>query len=195
VPANTKRRSEHRSTTELVKAAADGDGRAWDAIVERYAGMVWAVSRGCGLSQSDAAEVSQTTWLRLVERLGSIHDPERLGSWLAVTARRESWQVSRRSRRTIPTDTEATLSEREADEDIDHDILAGERHDWLRQAFETLHPRCQRLLRLLTADPAPAYVDVAAALDMPVGSIGPTRARCLECLRKRGIDLMELVAS
>jgi RNA polymerase sigma factor (sigma-70 family) len=157
--------------------------------------MVWAVCRGCGLSRSDAAEVSQTTWLRLVERLGSIHHPERLGSWLAVTARRESWRVSRRSGRTIPADTEATLSEREADEDIDHGVLAEERHDILRRAFETLHPRCQRLLRLLTADPAPAYVDVAAALDMPVGSIGPTRARCLECLRRRGVDLMELVAS
>jgi RNA polymerase sigma factor (sigma-70 family) len=195
VPANTKERSEQRSTTELVKAAADGDSRAWDAIVERYAGMVWAVCRGCGLSRSDAAEVSQTTWLRLVERLGSIHDPERLGSWLAVTARRESWQVSRRSGRTIPTDTEAALSDREADEDVDHDILARERHDLLRQAFETLHPRCQRLLRLLAADPAPAYVDVAAALDMAIGSIGPTRARCLDCLRKRGVDLMELMAS
>jgi RNA polymerase sigma factor (sigma-70 family) len=195
VPAYTKERSEQRSTTELVKGAADGDSRAWDAIVERYAGMVWAVCRGCGLSRSDAAEVSQTTWLRLVERLSSIHDPERLGSWLAVTARREAWQVSRRSGRTIPTDTEAKLADREADEDIDHALLARERQDLLRQAFDTLHPRCQRLLRLLTADPAPAYVDVAAALDMPIGSIGPTRARCLECLRKRGVDLMELVAS
>jgi RNA polymerase sigma factor (sigma-70 family) len=195
VPANTKERSEQRSTTELVKGAADGDSRAWDAIVERYAGMVWAVCRGCGLSRIDAAEVSQTTWLRLVERLGSIHDPERLGSWLAVTARRESWQVYRRSGRTIPTDTEATLSDREADEEIDRDILARERRDLLRQAFDTLHPRCQRLLRLLTADPAPAYVDVAAAMDMPIGSIGPTRARCLDCLRKRGVALMELVAS
>jgi RNA polymerase sigma factor (sigma-70 family) len=195
VPANSKERSEQRSTTELVKAAAEGDSRAWDAIVERYAGMVWAVGRGCGLSASDAAEVSQTTWLRLVERLGSIHDPERLGSWLAVTARRESWLVSRRAGRTIPTDTEAALADRAADEDVDHDLLARERRDLLRQAFDSLHPRCQRLLRLLTADPAPAYVDVAAALDMPIGSIGPTRARCLECLRKRGVDLMELVAS
>ena len=195
MPANTKERSEQRSTTELVKAAADGDSRAWDAIVERYSGMVWAVCRGCGLSHNDAAEVSQTTWLRLVERLGSIHDPERLGSWLAVTARRESWHVSRRSGRIIPTDTEAALYDREADEDIDHGILARERQDLLRQAFDTLHPRCQRLLRLLTADPAPAYVDVAAALDIPIGSIGPTRARCLDCLRKRGVDLMQLVAS
>ena len=195
MPANTKERSEQRSTTELVKAAAGGDSRAWDAIVERYAGMVWAVCRGCGLSRSDAAEVSQTTWLRLVERLGSIHDPERLGSWLAVTARRESWHVSRRSGRIIPTDTEAALYDREADEDIDHGILARERQDLLRQAFDTLHPRCQRLLRLLTADPAPAYVDVAAALDIPIGSIGPTRARRLDCLRKRGVDLMQLVAS
>ena len=195
MPANTKERSEQRSTTELVKAAAGGDSRAWDAIVERYAGMVWAVCRGCGLSRSDAAEVSQTTWLRLVERLASIHEPDRLGSWLAVTARRESWQVSRRAGRTIPTDTEATLADREADEDIDHDILARERQDLLRQAFDSLHPRCQRLLRLLTADPAPAYADVAAALDMPIGSIGPTRARCLDCLRKRGVDLMQLVAS
>ena len=197
MPANAteRRRLEERSTTALVRAAAHGDGRAWDAIVERYAGMVWAVCRSCGLSPTDAAEVSQTTWLRLVERLGSIQDPERLGSWLAVTARRESWRVSRRAARTIPTDTEATLTEREADEEIDQDILAEERHDVLKRAFEALHPRCQRLLRLLTADPAPSYVEVAAALEMPIGSIGPTRARCLDCLRKRGLELVELVAS
>jgi RNA polymerase sigma factor (sigma-70 family) len=192
VPANTRegRRSDQRSTTTLVKEAAGGDSRAWDAIVARYAGMVWAICRGCGLSRADAAEVSQTTWLRLVERLEQIHDPERLGSWLAVTARRESWQVRRRAGRILPTDTEATLVDREAHEEIDHDILAGEQHEALRQAFETLHPRCQRLLRLLTADPAPSYIDVAATLDMPIGSIGPTRARCLDCLRRRGLELI-----
>jgi RNA polymerase sigma factor (sigma-70 family) len=145
------------------------------------------------LSRTDAAEVSQTTWLRLVERLSSIRDPERLGSWLAVTARRESWQVLRRAGRTIPTDTEATLADRvdsQPSDEVDHNILASERQELLRQAFETLHPRCQRLLRLLTADPAPSYVDVAAALDIPIGSIGPTRSRCLECLRKRGLELI-----
>jgi RNA polymerase sigma factor (sigma-70 family) len=192
VPANTRegRRSDERSTTDLVKGAAGGDGRAWDAIVARYTGMVWAVCRGCGLSRTDAAEVSQTTWLRLVERLDSIHDPERLGSWLAVTARRESWQVRRRAGRTIPTVETEALADRETHDEVDHDILASEQHEGLRQAFETLHPRCQRLLRLLTADPAPSYVDVAAALDMPIGSIGPTRARCLDCLRKRGLELI-----
>jgi RNA polymerase sigma factor (sigma-70 family) len=192
VPANTRegRRSDDRSTTDLVKGAAGGDGRAWDAIVARYTGMVWAVCRGCGLSRTDAAEVSQTTWLRLVERLDSIHDPERLGSWLAVTARRESWQVLRRAGRTIPTDETEALADRETSDEVDHDILASEQHEGLKQAFETLHPRCQRLLRLLTADPAPSYVDVAAALDMPIGSIGTTRARCLDCLRKRGLELI-----
>jgi RNA polymerase sigma factor (sigma-70 family) len=191
VSVHTKegRRPEERSTTDLVRAAADGKGWAWDAIVERYSGMVWAVCRGCRLSPSDAAEVSQTTWLRLVERLGSIHDPERLGSWLAVTARRESWQVLRRAGRTIPSDTEAIFADREASDDIDHDLLASERHQALRRAFETLHPRCQQLLRLLTADPAPSYADIAATLDMPIGSIGPTRARCLDCLRRRGLDV------
>jgi RNA polymerase sigma factor (sigma-70 family) len=173
-----------------VARAADGDQRAWDTIVERYSGLVWSICRACGLSTADAAEVSQTTWLRLVQHLPSIRDPERLGSWLSMTARREAWRIHRQSTRVVPVEA-MDVHERDepSDDEVDRGLLDAERRDALRAAFLSLPSRCQQVLRLLMNDPAPSYVEVAAALDMPVGSIGPTRGRCLACLRERAAEL------
>ena len=168
----------------LVAAAAAGDQRAWDAIVTRYSGLVWAVARGLQLSPADAADVSQVTWLRLVENLDRIRDPAALGSWLATTARREAISLLRR-RREVPVaepDRGDTPDDREPPPW--QALLARERDQELWQAFSRLSPRCQALLRLLVLDPAEGgYAAAAAALDMPVGSLGPTRARCLATLR------------
>jgi RNA polymerase sigma factor (sigma-70 family) len=178
------------SVAELVGRAAAGDQRAWDAIVERYSGLVWSICRACGLNPADAAEVSQTTWLRLVQHLASLRDPERIGSWLSMTARREAWRIHRQSARTLPVEA---MDQFETDEpsgdEVDRGLLDAERHEALREAFSSLPSRCQQVLRLLMSDPAPSYVEVAAALDMPVGSIGPTRGRCLACLRDRAVEL------
>lgn len=167
----------------LVAAAASGDPDAWNALVARFSGLVWAVIRSHRLSASDAADVAQTTWLRLVEHLERVNDPARIGAWLATTARRESLRTLRLSRRQIPCGDDLPEPDGEA-LDIDDALLRDERDRELWDAFGRLAPRDQALLRMLSADPAPSYREIAAALAMPVGSIGPTRARCLERLRR-----------
>jgi RNA polymerase sigma factor (sigma-70 family) len=168
----------------LVAAAAAGDRGAWEAIVTLFAGLVWGVARSFRLSAADAADVSQVTWLRLVENLDRIRSPEALGSWLATTARRESITLLRR-RQELP------LPEPDRVEAADDQqpppwlpLLVDERNRELWAAFRQLPTRCQELLRLLVLEPEGSYATVAAALDLPVGSLGPTRARCLEALRR-----------
>ena len=174
------------AAASLVLAAAKGDQRAWDQLVERFAGLVWSIARAHRLDTADAADVSQTTWLRLVEHLDRIRDPEHVGGWLATTARHECLRIIRRSNRELPDDT--------LDSDLDPAgepvptpegvVLANEQSRLLRQALGRLSNRCQLLLRALSAAPQPSYADVSLALEIPVGSIGPTRARCLEHLRR-----------
>jgi RNA polymerase sigma factor (sigma-70 family) len=176
-------RSRHVSDVErLVRDAAAGDQAAWNRLVERFNGLVWAVVRSHRLAGADASDVVQTTWLRLVEHLDRLQDPERVGAWLATTARRECLRTLRMSARVLPTETEL-LPDPGIDAPLGAALLAEERDRALWEAFGGLSERCQVLLRLLVADPPPSYEDVGAALDMPIGSIGPTRQRCLERLR------------
>ncbi len=173
-------------TVLLLESAAAGDQRAWDSIVDKYSGLVWSVARGFRLNSADAADVHQATWLRLVEQLGSIRDPERLGAWLATTARREALGLLRRANRDVPTDDVLTLEPRDASRpEPDHGVLERERDHALWRAFGELPGSCQSLLRMLLVDPPPTYAEVSAALDIPIGSIGPTRSRCLEQLRRK----------
>jgi RNA polymerase sigma factor (sigma-70 family) len=165
-----------------VTAASKGDQRAWDTIVTQYSSLVWAVARSHRLSDSDAADVYQGTWLRLVENLGGIRDAERIGAWLCTTARRESLALIRRRDRDLPVaDTE--VLDGETGESVDDRLLRSEENRALWQAFGRLGESCQRLLRLVFTDPPPSYAEVSAALDIPIGSIGPTRARCLASLQ------------
>lgn len=180
----------------LAREAARGDETAWKALVDGFSGLVWSITRGYALSFADAADVSQTVWLRLAEHIGRIDRPERVGAWLATTARHESLRVARGSARVIPTDDEALLGVGMADEDSPeqdmvnsgHAPIGSQRAMRLWRAFGELSARCRRLLRILIASPPPNYAEVAAALGMPVGSIGPTRARCLRQLRQRLAD-------
>lgn len=168
----------------LLGRAAEGDQSAWDAIVARYSGLVWATVRAHRLAPSEAGDIVQTVWLRLVEHIRDIRDPERLGGWLATTARRESLRFLRTAGRTVPTAEAADLEPVDPQVPaVEAELLAAERDAALWRAFARLSDRCQQLLRLLVADPAPSYQEVGEALDMPIGSIGPTRARCLERLR------------
>lgn len=167
----------------LVRAAAGGDQAAWNALVDRFSGLLWATARAHRLSPTDSAEVAQTTWLKLVEHLDRIRDPERLGGWLATTARRESLRLIHHGSREFASDDVADLDTR-TDPPVGAAILSAERDDALWKAFAALGERCQSLLRLLIADPSPSYEEVSAALEMPVGAIGPTRQRCLERLRR-----------
>lgn len=167
----------------LVERAARGDADAWDDLVERFSGLVWSIARGYGLGAADAADVSQTCWLRLAENLDRLRDPERVGAWLATTARRESLVVVKKGRRQVPSgvlfDDEATGD----DAGIDSRLLRDERAAALSRAFRELPSLCRTLLRVLLSDPAPSYAEVSDNLDMPIGSIGPRRARCLDRLR------------
>lgn len=170
---------------DLLRRADAGDQAAWDVLVLRYTNLLWSVGRAHRLSSADAADVVQTTWLRLVENLGRIEDPERLPGWLATTARRECLRILRRSgREHVASGDDAALDviDEQADP-LDAKLIADERDAELWACFERLSERCRVLLRILMATPPPAYADVAAALGMPIGSIGPTRGRCLERLR------------
>jgi RNA polymerase sigma factor (sigma-70 family) len=180
--ARRARRSD-KVVSRLVARAAQGDPRAWDELVDEYGGLVWGIARAHRLSEADAADVSQITWQRLVENLDSLHDPARVGAWLATTAGRQCIQLLRRSARVIPQSDE--LPEQVSDEPApEASLLAGERDRALWAAMTALPARDRMLLRMLIADPAPSYAEISAALDMPIGSIGPTRARALERLRR-----------
>jgi RNA polymerase sigma factor (sigma-70 family) len=176
---------------DLVAAAVHGSHAAWNGLVDRYARLVWSVARTFRLSDADAADVCQTTWLRLVENLDRITDPERLGSWLATTARRECIAVLRRRDREAPV-SEATWSELDEPEAPGNGpearVIIQDENKQLWDAFSGLSERCRNLLRVLAAVPKEAkgsYAQISDALGIPTGSIGPTRARCLEQLKAR----------
>lgn len=173
------------SDDELLTSASAGDQSAWDALVGRYGSRVWAVARAHRLSSADAEDVFQVTFLRLVTHIGTIRDPSRVGAWLATTARHECLRLLRRAGRSVPSGDDPVLDA--ADPllpPIDRKLLADERQAALRDALDRLSAPCQRLLRVLMADPEPTYEEIGRALDMPIGSIGPTRGRCLKHLRR-----------
>lgn len=167
-----------------LAAAADGDQVAWDSIVGQYAGLVWSVARSFRLNRADAGDVCQATWLRLVEHLADVRDGERLGAWLATTARREALGLLRRGRRDVATADVDLLGvvDVHPEPSPEDQVLLGERTSILWRSVGRLGGSCQALLRLLFTDPVPSYAEVSVALAMPVGSIGPARARCLSAL-------------
>lgn len=172
------------AVVELVDRARAGDQAAWDAIVDRYASLVWSVCRRYNLSGVDADDVGANTWLRLVERLGTLREPAALPGWLATTTARECLQALRRAGRAIPTEEERFEADPSATPEVSSRLEQQERHIALRDAFEGLGQRCRQLLELLFADPPTPYVDVAPALGVAVGAIGAMRQRCLERLRR-----------
>lgn len=178
---------------ELVQRAADGDERAWQELVDRYTALLWSIARSYGLATADSADVVQTAWLRLVERLASLRDPERVGAWLATTVRRECLRTLRRGGRMVLADDDHPLEVVDPSPPPDARLITSERDALLWQAVDRLAERCRQLLRVLMNDPPPDYEEVSAALDMPIGSIGPTRRRCLEQLR-RGVEAAGLRA-
>jgi RNA polymerase sigma factor (sigma-70 family) len=178
--------------SEIVRRAGDGDQAAWNQLVERFSGLVWSTIRAHRLGAAESSDVAQSTWLRLVEHLDRIQDPERIGAWLATTARRECLRVIRTSKRELPSD-EDWVFEVDSGETIDASLITEETNAALWRAFKAIEERCQALLRLVCAPDPPSYEEVSAALEIPVGAIGPTRARCLQKLRNQleahGADL------
>ena len=173
------------SVAELVARARHGDQQAWDALVERYAPLVWSICRGYRLGE-DAADVAQSVWLALVGQLGAIREPAALAGWLATTTRRECVRAAGAARR-LPVAGQvldaADIPDERA-ETAEEELLAAERHAALREAFADLPESYRDLLALLLQDPPVPYAQISARLGIPVGSIGPSRARCLEKLRQ-----------
>jgi len=171
---------------DLVTRARDGDKRAWDALVERYAPLIWSIcSRHC-LGGADAEDVGQNVWLQLVDQLDNIRDPAALPGWLATTTRRECLRVLRAIRgphaaryaldAEIIPDDQARLA--------DQELIVAEQRAALREAFTRLSPCYQQLIAALIQDPPVPYAEISARLGIPIGSIGPTRSRCLNRLRR-----------
>jgi len=187
--AGLPRAADRHSPAELVHAAGAGHQPAWNELVERYAGLVWSVTRVHRLGPADAADVSQTVWLRLVENVGRLRDPEHVGGWLATTARHECLRVLRRSGREVFRD-EAPADPQGAPEDSpEWQLLETDQRRWVWLGLSRLSQRCRGLLQALAYSPEASYAEVSAALDIPIGSIGPTRSRCLEQLRKQLVDM------
>jgi RNA polymerase sigma factor (sigma-70 family) len=170
---------------QLVRRAAAGDHRAWEGLVDQYSKLIWAMTRDFRLVESDAADVVQATWLRLLENIGRIEYPDRVGSWLATTARHECLRhVTARKRVMLVQDDDISLTEPVSHQpEVDERLLADERARDVREALALLPSRWQELLGLLMADPPASYAEISDQLGLPVGSIGPTRGRCLERLR------------
>jgi RNA polymerase sigma factor (sigma-70 family) len=196
--AAERRRSARRSghtlqSTDLermLRAAVDGDSRAWDQLFDWFAKKLVSVARAHRLSREDADDIAQTTWLRLLEHARDIRDPERLAGWLTTVAERESLRVIRRCSRETASEPETFLRLTSAD-DLDDELLAAERaagwpqtREALEAALASLPERPRRLLAELYSDTEPSYAETSAKLGLPIGSIGPTLGRSLSRLRR-----------
>ena len=174
------------AVSDLVARARNGDKQAWDALVERYAPLIWSICRRHRLGRADADDVGQSVWLRLVDQLDRVRDPAALPGWLATTTRRECLRFLGAAHGPYATmyalDVES-LPDRRAGT-AEQELLSAERHAALREAFTQLPPNGQQLIALLIADPPVPYADISAQLGIPVGSIGPTRSRYLDKMRR-----------
>ena len=173
------------SVVALVVRAAEGDQRAWDEIVERYAPLVYAICARYRLASHDIEDVGQTVWLLLVEHLDKLREPAALPGWLATTTARECLRVVKAASKSEWRGSGRDDSMQFVDDRaIDEEILMAERNAVLRELFAELPARCQQLLSMLISDPPDSYATIHEALGIPIGSIGPQRARCLDRLRR-----------
>ena len=174
------------AAADLMTRARNGDKQAWDALVERYAPLIWSICRRHGLGDADADDVGQNVWLKLAGQLEKIRIPAALPGWLATTTRRECGRILRAAPAARDTG-QAPAAETIPDDDArtaEDELLAAGRHAALREAFADLPPCCQQLIALLTENPPPSYAQISARLGLPAGSIGPSRGRCLDKLRR-----------
>jgi len=175
-------------TADVLEACRNGNAEAWQQLVDHYERLVYSIPLRLGLSRDDASEIFQLTFTTLLDSLDAIRDAERLGGWLATVARRHSWRLLKRAKSSVPItdDNDEVLIEAEiALRDGRDPLNAVELSMWLDQGLSLLAERCRDLLLALyfRVDEA-SYADIAVSLGIPVGSVGPTRARCLERLRE-----------
>lgn len=170
---------------ELVRSACAGDQLAWEQLYARFTPTLCGVARSYRLSASDVEDAVQTAWLRLLDNIGRVREPAAVGAWLTITTRRECLRLLRGTARECPSDDPALgdVADRAAAADPERILLATERRAILRGALAELPERQRELMTLLAVDPSIDYCTVGETLAMPVGSIGPTRARSLARLR------------
>jgi RNA polymerase sigma factor (sigma-70 family) len=166
-----------------VKRHLAGDSTAMPDLVDRVTPLLWHVARGQGLDAALAEDVVQTTWFRLLQHADGLTDPQGVLKWLIITAKREAWAVGRRQRRDDPADTDDLAARPDTSRSVEETVVDAESSARLWAHFTRLPERCQQLLRLVAFSDRPDYQAVSEALDMPIGSIGPTRGRCLAKLR------------
>jgi RNA polymerase sigma factor (sigma-70 family) len=172
---------------ELVLACRRGDQLAWEKLIRRYQRLVYAIPRRAGLTEDDAAEVFQEVFTTFFQRLNDIEEPEKLQAWLVTTARRKTWRTISKGRlwqRSISNEETPEVAAIPADVPLpDEQLIILEEQHRIRTAVLSLDERCQKLLHMLFYLPEPpSYAEMAALLGTSEGSIGPTRARCLQKL-------------
>lgn len=173
-----------------VRRAASGDLQAWNRLVAQYSRLLWSVTVSFKLAESDAADVVQTTWMRLIEHIDRIEQPDRVGSWLASTARNECLRHLAARKRIVLVNEDVEFDGANHDGmEIDEGLLARERARDVREALSHLPAQWQQLMELLMSDPPVSYAEISQQLGLPIGSIGPTRGRCLAKLRVLLADL------
>jgi RNA polymerase sigma factor (sigma-70 family) len=173
-----------RELGELLERARDGDRSALDEIVDRMNALVWNVARAQGVRREAAADVVQSTWVALLEHLHTIRSPEALAAWLTTVARRDARRVRAAERGVELVDPDTLADLPEALDGFESDVVDREQHKCLWENLRKLQPRCQELLRILAFTGHTNYRAVAEVLDMPKGSVGPTRSRCVKKLRE-----------
>jgi RNA polymerase sigma factor (sigma-70 family) len=173
------------SDRELIRACQQGDESAWEAIVRKYSRLVYSIALKTGLRTDDAEDVLQAVFLNLLRSVDHLEQLDTLIPWLVTTTKRQSWKSSESAGRRA-RDGEEDLDSRQDAASAEEDLLGLERQIAVREAVDSLDPRCRGLLEMLFyADPQPAYAEISKAMNMPVPSIGPTRLRCLDKLRRK----------
>jgi len=177
-----------RSVGDLLEAARGGDEEAWNSLVDRFLPFVTRLIARHRIRGADAEDVNQTVWLRLVEHLDTIREPQALPGWIATTTGRECLAALRRRTQATPVDplADPTFDRLLDEHDPDADLLSEERHQALLDGLAQLSESRRALLLMLLEDPRPSYAEISRTLGIPVGSIGPTRARALDDLRGTG---------
>jgi RNA polymerase sigma factor (sigma-70 family) len=168
---------------QMVAAAATGDEAAWALLRDRYATRVRAVARGHRLAPHDVDDVAQNTWLRLLENIGNVRDANAVGAWLETTARRESLALLRRRKRESPTE-DAFFVDQPSEPVDERRLVAAEQRTALKSSLQLLPRHQQRVLVAMLTEPTASYAEIATSLKIPIGSIGPTRARSIARLRQ-----------
>lgn len=191
-PIPTSDQFTQSSDSEIITSCLQGEASAWEALIHRYQRLIFSIPLKMRLSADDAADIFQAVCLKLYENLSKLREQERLSSWLITTTTRECWRLSARQRREAPADDLGNEEESDIISQLpanaplpDEERIALEQQQAVRQGIAALSERCRELLtRLFYQKEELSYQEIARQMEMPIASIGPTRARCLEKLKK-----------